>query len=275
VSLRSQRALSEQGAAALTTARHRAKGEATSDFQESLPLSFPRGADRTEQDRLQRAAIVGQLVGGIVHDFNNVLTVITGMIDILAEAVADKPQLAGAARLIDQAAARGALLTSRLLAFARSGPAAPREIDVAALLDEASRLLRPTLRGVEVAMTMPVDAPPALADTGGVMAAILSLAVLARDAMPEGGKLVFGVGACASDRRAHARARQAGENVVITVDAHGYGEVAQHAERILTDVGMARDFVTRAGGRLDVCASTGGFARVEIALPALRKGRDG
>jgi hypothetical protein len=93
--------------------------------------------------------------------------------------------------------------------------------------------------------------------------------------MPEGGKLVFGVGACASDRRAHARARQAGENVVITVDAHGYGEVAQHAERILTDVGMARDFVTRAGGRLDVCASTGGFARVEIALPALRKGRDG
>jgi len=252
---------------------HRAKGEATSNFQENLSRSLSRdsrGADRTEQDRLQRAAVVGQLVGGIVHDFNNVLTVITGMIDILAQAVADEPQLAGAARLIDQAAERGALLTSRLLAFARGQPAAPRAIDVAALLDEASRLLRPTLRGVEVAMARPADAPPALADPGELMAAILSLAILARDAMPEGGKLVFGAGAaCASSGLAHARACEASESVVITVDAHGYGEVAQHTERIFTDLGMARDFITRAGGRLDLCASIGKSARIEIVLPGV------
>ena len=249
---------------------HQAKGEATSNFEESLSRSFPGGADRTEQDRLQRAAIVGQLVGGIVHDFNNVLTVITGMIDILSQAVADEPQLAGAARLIDQAATRGALLTSRLLAFARGRPAAPREIAMAALLDEASRLLRPTLCGVEVTITAPIDAPSALADPGQVMAAILSLAIIARDAMPEGGKLIFGAGAArATNRLAQARACEADETVVITVDAHGYGEVAQHAERIFTDIGMARDFITQAGGRLDLCASAGKSARVEIVLPGL------
>ncbi len=65
------------------------------------------------------------------------LTVITGMIDLLAQAVADEPQLAGAARLIDEAATRGAVLTARLLAFARGKPAEPREVDVALLLDEA------------------------------------------------------------------------------------------------------------------------------------------
>jgi C4-dicarboxylate-specific signal transduction histidine kinase len=197
-----------------------------------------------------------------------VLTVITGMIDILAEAVAYEPQLAGAARLIDQAAARGALLTSRLLAFARGQPAAPREIDMAALLDEATRLLRPTLRGVDIAMTTPADAPPALADPDQLMAAILCLAIVARDAMPQGGKLIFVAGAgCASSRSAHARAREADETVMIIVEAHGYGEVAQHAEQIFTDIGLARDFVTQAGGRLDLCASTGQFARIEIALP--------
>jgi len=270
MSLRGQGALPEQGAAAIAASAHRAKGEATSNFQESLPSSLSRGADRTEQDRLQRAAIVGQLVGGIAHDFNNVLTVIIGMIDILAEAVADEPQLAVAARLIDQAAARGALLTSRLLAFTRGRPAAPSEIDTAALLDEATRLLRPTLRGVDVALSTPVDAPPALADPGQLMAAILSLAIAARDAMPEGGKLIFGAGAGrASDRLAPARACETAATVVITVDAHGYGEVAQHAERIFTDIGMARDFIAQAGGRLDPCASTRSFARIEIVLPGV------
>jgi signal transduction histidine kinase len=69
-------------------------------------------AEAARAERLQRAAIVGQLIDGILHDFNNVLTVIMGMIDLLAPAVADEPQLAGAARLIDEAAARGAALTA-------------------------------------------------------------------------------------------------------------------------------------------------------------------
>jgi signal transduction histidine kinase len=90
-------------------------------------------------------AIVGHLTGGVVHDFNNLLTVIMGTIEVLEEAVAERPELAAVAGLIAQAAARGADLTSHLLAFARGQPSQPREVDVNALLVDAARLLRPTL----------------------------------------------------------------------------------------------------------------------------------
>ena len=88
---------------------------------------------------------IGQLTGGVAHDFNNILTVITGTIEILADAVAKEPQLAAITRMIDEAAARGADLTQHLLAFARRQPLQPREIDVNTLVMDTAKLLRPTL----------------------------------------------------------------------------------------------------------------------------------
>ena len=70
-------------------------------------------------DPSQRMDAIGQLTGGVAHDFNNILTVITGTIGILADAVADRPDLMSIARLIDDAADRGAQLTKHLLAFSR------------------------------------------------------------------------------------------------------------------------------------------------------------
>ena len=93
----------------------------------------------------QKMEAVGQLTGGVAHDFNNILTVITGTIEILADAVADRPQLAAIAKMIDEAAERGADLTQHLLAFARKQPLQPRETDVNALIVEAAKLLRPDL----------------------------------------------------------------------------------------------------------------------------------
>jgi len=84
------------------------------------------------------------------------------------------------ARLIDEAASRGAALTSRLLAFARGLPAQPSEVDINALLGETGRLLWPTLGGVEIEVMTAADLPPALAGTGQVTAAVLSLAIAAR-----------------------------------------------------------------------------------------------
>ena len=80
-----------------------------------------RETEATEMQirQAQKMEAVGQLTGGIAHDFNNILTVITGTIEILADAVADRPELAGIAKLIDDAASRGAALTQHLLAFAR------------------------------------------------------------------------------------------------------------------------------------------------------------
>jgi signal transduction histidine kinase len=86
------------------TERARLSEEAASTFPERHRQSLSPEPDEAQRDRLQRAAIVGQLAGGILHDFNNVLTVITGMIDILAEAVANEPRLAAIAKLIDDAA---------------------------------------------------------------------------------------------------------------------------------------------------------------------------
>ena len=108
--------------------------------------------DLTEQheteERLrqsQKMDAIGQLTGGVAHDFNNVLTVITGTIEILQEGLADKPQLAAIAQLIDDAATRGASITSQLLTFARRQPLEPREIEINGLVMETAKLLTPML----------------------------------------------------------------------------------------------------------------------------------
>ena len=93
----------------------------------------------------QKMDAIGQLTGGVAHDFNNVLTVITGTIEILQDGLADKPQLAAIAQLIDDAATRGASITSQLLTFARRQPLEPREIEINGLVMETAKLLKPML----------------------------------------------------------------------------------------------------------------------------------
>src|SRR6185369_10469776 len=117
----------------------------------SLPHSSVSALDRT-----QRAAILGQVSGGILHEFNNILTVISGTIDILAHAVSDRPELGAVVRLIDDAALRGARMTSHLIAFERGQPSQSDAVDVGALLSDAARLLRPVLGGrSEIVVTAP------------------------------------------------------------------------------------------------------------------------
>src|SRR5260370_15293726 len=121
------------------------RGQAREGTEDSLQQSRRAEAAEALICQAQRMEIVGQLTGGIVHDFNNILTVITGTIEILAEAVADRPDLAAVAELAGEAAARGADLTSHLLAFARGHPSQPREVHVTALIVEPARLPPPTL----------------------------------------------------------------------------------------------------------------------------------
>jgi nitrogen-specific signal transduction histidine kinase len=200
-----------------------------------------------------------------------VLTVITGMIDILADAVAGEPQLAAAAKLIDEAATRGATLSSRLLAFARGRASEPREVDVNALLIEASRLLRPALGGVEVAMVTAEDLPPAIADTGQLMAAVLSLAIAARNAMPSGGVLTLESGTGRMGEGV-ALPRSDDDAVVISLHACGYDELAEHPEQIFTSVALAQEFVAPCGGHVALLAPSGSSARAEIRLARMNGG---
>src|SRR5438105_13407533 len=98
----------------------------TGTWSEPVRRHFFIGRDLTEKRaaeaqlrHIQKMDAIGQLTGGVAHDFNNILTVITGTIGILEEAVAERPELVAVTRLIDEAAERGASLTKHLLAFAR------------------------------------------------------------------------------------------------------------------------------------------------------------
>ncbi|MFK3889515.1 ATP-binding protein [Sphingomonas sp. NPDC079357] len=140
----------------------------------------------------QKLEAMGQLTGGVAHDFNNLLTPILGSLDLLQrrKVGGDREQ-----RLIDgalQSAERARTLVQRLLAFARRQPLKPEATDTSALLTGISELVATTL-GPRITLELDVadDLPLALADTNQVEMAILNLAVNAKDAMPEGGKLVL------------------------------------------------------------------------------------
>jgi nitrogen-specific signal transduction histidine kinase len=214
----------------------------------------------------QGMAIVGQVAGGILHDFNNILTVITGTIDILAQAVVDRPDLAAVARLIDEAATRGARLTSQLLAFARGRSPQPCDLDIDELLADVGRLLRPTL-GTEIEITARVvpGTPTAFADPGQLMAALLCLAIMARNVMAGGGRIEF---EARSVRASAAGADQIAEDgVQLVLKAHANGGAIGRPDHSRSDMRMVEDFVGRSNGRLMIGEPCGADFEVEILLP--------
>jgi signal transduction histidine kinase len=221
----------------------------------------------------QRMAIIGQLTGGVVHDFNNILTVISGTIEILADAVADQPQLAAVAELMGEAAARGANLTSHLLAFARGQPSPPRAVDVNALIVEAARLLRPTLgEQIEIDTVLATDAPSAWVDASRLMSVLLNVAIIARDAMPDGGKLCFetagATASCGDDGMAGDAAL-----VVIAAHASGHGISADDLARAFGDLGAIRDFIRQSDADIKVHSRADRGTSVEIRLPRVVRPR--
>jgi CheY-like chemotaxis protein len=232
-----------------------------------LEKSLPAESMEAQVCRARRMEIVGQLTGGVVHDFNNILTVISGTIEILAEAVADRPDLAVIAGLITEAATRGANLTSNLLAFARGQPSQPRDVNVNALLADAARLLRPTLgEHIEIDALRVTDVSLALVDPSLLMTTILNLAVIARDAMPEGGKLTFETRNAASEEHCAGVEDEIGvaNQVMVAVNASGR---AAHSDRAFADIGMVRDFIKQSNGDIDVRHDAGRGTSVKMYLP--------
>jgi CheY-like chemotaxis protein len=227
-------------------------------------LDKPLSAEALQACQARRMEIVGQLTGGVVHDFNNILTVITGTIEILAEAVADRPDLSIIARLIDQAASRGANLTSHLLTFARGQPSQPRGADVNMLLVEATRLLRPTLgEQIEVESLLGIDLPAVHVDPSQLMTALLNLAIDARDAMPDGGKLTFESRSAAAGESGEA---SPADHVVIAVRISGPVSGGRRGPAF-AESGVAEDFARQANGHLKVCREAGRGTFVELYLP--------
>jgi CheY-like chemotaxis protein len=231
------------------------------------------------------------LTGGIAHDFNNMLTVITGTIEILAEEVADKPQLAAIAKLISEAADRGAELTRHLLAFARKQPLNPRKIDINTLIVDTSKMLRPMLgEQVEIESVLRSDIWAAVVDSTQLTTAIVNLAVNARDAMPGGGKLTIETKNIVLDDgyAAHNRDVVPGNYVMIAVSDTGTGIAAAMLDKIFepffstkevgkgTGLGlsMVYGFVKQSGGHIKVYSEQGHGTSIKIYLPSTTDAAD-
>jgi CheY-like chemotaxis protein len=227
---------------------------------------------------------VGQLTGGIAHDFNNILTVITGTIEILGDAVAKEPQLAAITKMIDEAAARGADLTQHLLAFARKQPLQPRETDVNTLIIDTAKLLRPTLgEQIEIESVFEDEACFATVDPNQLATALLNLALNARDAMPNGGKLILETGSTYLDENyanLHGDVRP-GRYALIAVSDTGIGIPAAILDKVFnpfftskgpgkgTGLGlsMVYGFVKQSAGHIKIYSEEGHGTTIKMYLP--------
>ncbi|QJI39984.1 PAS domain S-box protein [Pseudomonas sp. ADAK2] len=140
----------------------------------------------------QKMQAIGQLSGGIAHDFNNLLTVILGNLEIVRKRIPDDPKIG---RLLDnatQGAMRGVSLTQRMLAFARRQELKTEPVEIPALIQGITGLLRSSLGpSVTLETRFAADLEPAAADLNQLELAVLNLATNARDAMPDGGKIVI------------------------------------------------------------------------------------
>jgi len=241
-------------------------------------------ATESQVRQAQKMEAIGQLTGGVAHDFNNILTVITGTIEILGDAVKDSPHLAQIANMISAAAARGADLTQHLLAFARRQPLQPHSVDVNALVIEAARLLRPTLgEQIEIESMLAYDCAPALIDPSQLATAILNLALNARDAMPNGGKLTLETRNVVLDESYAAMSSDVkpGNYVMIAVSDSGKGIPASLLEKVFEpfyttkDVGkgsglglsMVYGFVKQSNGHIKIYSEEGHGTTVKLYLP--------
>jgi signal transduction histidine kinase/CheY-like chemotaxis protein len=235
----------------------------------------------------QKMETVGQLTGGIAHDFNNLLQIVSGNLDILCRKMPDDaaPLRVYAERAM-VGAQRAATLTQRLLAFSRRQPLAPKPTDVNRLLPAMSELLHRTLgETIEVEAVLPPRIWLVETDPNQLENAILNLALNARDAMPEGGKLTI------ETQNTHLDETYASQNpgvapgqyVVMCISDTGVGmdadTIAKSIEPFFTtkEVGkgtglglsMVYGFIKQSGGHLKIYSEPGEGTTVKIYLPRL------
>jgi PAS domain S-box-containing protein len=263
------------------TALRRRSGYVFNAFVQDFP---ERRAEDEQLRMLQKMEAIGQLTGGVAHDFNNMLTVITGTVEILAEGVADNPKLAATVKLIDEAATRGVEMTQRLLAFARKQPLQPYKTDFNSLIVDAAKLLRQTLgEQIEIESILQDNLAPVLVDPSQLTTALLNLALNARDAMPYGGKLMLETCNAYLDE-AYARANREvrpGQYVMVAVSDTGRGIPAAIRDKVFepffttkgpgkgTGLGlsMVYGFVKQSGGHIKIYSEEGQGTAIKIYLP--------
>jgi PAS domain S-box-containing protein len=262
-------------------------------LQEQLIYAVARditaAREREEQLRQsQKMEVVGQLTGGVAHDFNNLLTIIMGSLEMLQRGLnGSEPKLQRRVDAALEGARRAAALTQRLLAFSRRQPLAPTALEVNRLLAGMSDMLHRTLgEMIQVEFVSAAGLWPALADANQLENAILNLAVNARDAMPQGGRLTIETQNTYLDEDYTASRPDLlpGQYVLVAVTDTGSGMSPEVQQKVFepffttkpqgegTGLGLAQvyGFIKQSGGHVSIYSELGQGTSVKLYLPRRR-----
>ena len=242
-------------------------------------------------DRLRHShkiASMGRIVGGVAHDFNNILGTMLASVDFLLSELPENGNPRADAETIRAAVMRGADLTQQLLAFSRQQVLEPKVVSLNELVADTQRMLIRTI-GEDIAIRVSLGEHLAAVrvDPGQIQQILLNLAVNARDAMPTGGTLAIQTGNATLDEpttMSHSIA-DAGQYIVLTVSDDGTGMDAATLAQIFepffttkpkgrgTGLGLSTVFgiVEQSGGHLRVASTLGRGTTFEIYLPAVNE----
>lgn len=267
--------------AATLASASQATQSARAELEHQVAEAVKRTREAEQQAaRSQRVAALGRLTGGVAHDFNNLLGVVSNSAHLVARHAADKPQLQSSVAVIQRAVEAGSRLTQQLMRFAARRPVLPQILDPCRFIPELEELLHNVVgKRIAVELYCAPDTRKVVMDATEFELAILNLALNARDAMPEGGKLRVSA-LNASPRQTEGL--PPGDYVAIEVADEGHGMDASIAERVFepfvttkpvgegTGLGLAQvhGFSKQAGGAVRVQSAPGQGTTVTMLLPA-------
>ena len=241
----------------------------------------------------QKMEAIGHLTGGVAHDFNNLLQIISANLDLAVSGAAVQSDTRLRDRLQNAigAVVRGSRLTGQLLAFARRQPLEPKSVDLGRVIRDMSDLLRRTLgENIEVETVIAGGLWNTLVDPNQVENTILNMAINARDAMPDGGKLTLEVAnAFLDDAYAAGHSEVTpGQYVMLAVTDTGTGMSPEVLGRVFepffttkpegkgTGLGLAQafGFTKQSGGHIKIYSEVGHGTTIKLYLPRTRREAD-